>query len=202
VSKIVRLGIVLFVITAVTGLILGGVYTMTLEPIRAAKEREKMEALSATLPGATDFKKIEVKGAPGIIKEVNEGTADGKVIGYNITVTPKGYSGPIEMVVGISSDGRLMDIRILAHNETPGLGAKAPGPAFSGQFKNKKADALKVTKTAPASDNEIQAISGATITSTAVVTGVNAALDYWKTVIREGGNTAPGGLASKKGEGK
>ena len=187
-SKIIRLGVVLFIITAVTGLILGGVYTMTLEPIRTAKEREKMEALAATLPGATDFKTVKITGNPGIIKEINEGTSGGKLVGYTITVTPKGYGGPIEMVVGISSEGQLMDIRILTHNETPGLGAKAPDPAFSGQFKNRKVSRLNVTKTSAASDNEIQAISGATITSTAVVTGVNAALNYWKINLNGGGN--------------
>ena len=60
-AKIIRLSLVLLLITAVTGIILGAVYTMTLEPIRAAKEREKMEALAATLPGAKEFKSIEVK---------------------------------------------------------------------------------------------------------------------------------------------
>ena len=54
-AKILRLGAVLFIITAVTGLILGGVYTMTLEPIRSAKEKEKMAALAETLPEASDF---------------------------------------------------------------------------------------------------------------------------------------------------
>ena len=114
-----------------------------------------------------------------MIKEVNRGSANGETVGYNITVTPKGYGGLIEMVVGISDEGRLTDIKILSHTETPGLGAKAADPAFSGQFHEKIVEKIVVTTTPPAADNEIQAISGATITSEAVASGVNAALGYW-----------------------
>ena len=179
-AKIIRLSLVLLLITAITGIILGAVYTVTLEPIRKVKEREKMEALAATLPGAKEFKTLPVKGDAGIILEINEGSAAGAVVGYNFTVTPKGYAGPIEMVVGEAKDGRLMDIKILKHAETPGLGAKATEPLFSGQFKNKSVPKIEVSKTPPASTSEIQAISGATITSRAVAAGVNTALDYWK----------------------
>jgi len=187
VAKIIKLSIILFVITLVTGMILGGVYTMTFEPIQTAKQNEKMQALSATLPGATDFKPVTIKGNPGIIKEINEGSANGKLIGYNFTVTPKGYGGPVEIVAGISKEGRLMDIKILSHKETPGLGAKARDLPFAGQFRNKKAEELTVTKTAVSNENEIQAISGATITSKAVVTGINSAIAYWKQNLRAGG---------------
>ena len=193
-AKIIKLSFILLIITLVTGILLGGVYTMTLEPIRVAKESAKMEALAATLPGAADFKTIDIKGDPGIIKEINEGSANGELIGYNFTVTPKGYAGPVEVVVGINRDGQLMGIKVLNHKETPGLGAKSTEPAFSGQFKDKKADELTVTKTSPSNDNEIQAISGATITSRAVASGVNAALKYWKINYKDGGpaiQTAP-----------
>mgnify|MGYP000866834195 CR=1 FL=1 len=179
-AKILKLGAVLFVITAVTGLVLGGVYTMTLEPINIAKEKEKAEALAQTLPEASEFEGIEIQQGQGVIKEVNRGLANGETVGYNITVTPKGYSGLIEMVVGISKEGKLANIKILSHTETPGLGAKAAEPAFSGQFRDKKTDELTVTKTSPGKDSEIQAISGATITSRAVTSGVNTALKYWK----------------------
>jgi electron transport complex protein RnfG len=187
VAKIFKLSIILLVITMATGIILGGIYTITLEPIRMAKQNEKMEALAATLPGATVFKPVSIKGDPGIIKEINEGSADGQLIGYNFTVTPKGYGGPVELIAGISKDGQLMDIKILNHKETPGLGAKAKDQPFAGQFKDKKVDELAVTKTPVSKENEIQAISGATITSRAVVSGVNAALTYWKQNLREGG---------------
>ena len=178
-AKILKLAAVLFVITAITGLVLGGVYTMTLEPIKTAKEKEKMEALAQTLPEASDFESLDHPQGQSVIKEVNRGSANGEIVGYNITVTPKGYGGLIEMVVGISDEGRLTDIKILSHTETPGLGAKAADPAFSGQFHEKNVEKIIVTTTPATADNEIQAISGATITSEAVASGVNAALGYW-----------------------
>lgn len=187
-AKILKLGVVLFIITAVTGLILGGVYTMTLEPISAAKEKEKMAALAETLPQATDFEKSDYRQNNSIIKEINKGSADGKAVGYNITVTPKGYGGLIEMMVGISNDGELIGIKILTHNETPGLGAKSTDPAFSDQFKQKDVDRIEITKTKPAAKNEVQAISGATITSRAVADGVNTALEYWAKNLKGEGN--------------
>lgn len=180
-AKIFKLSLVLFVITAVTGLILGAVYTVTLEPIRFTKEKEKMEALAATLPGATEFKQVELSDkSPHHIKEINEGSKDGELIGYNITVESKGYAGPIEMIVGISKEGELMDSKILNHSETPGLGAKAALPPFNEQFRKKQVERLVVTKNPPASADEISAISGATITSNAVVYGINAALLCWR----------------------
>lgn len=177
-GKILKLGFILLLITAVTGVILGGVYTLTLEPIRMTRERQKLEAFAATLPGAKDFKTLELNGDAGLVQEVNEGSAEGAVIGHNVTVAPKGYSGQIEMIVGVTSGGELKGIKILNHTETPGLGAKAAEPAFAGQFTDKAVPEVKVVKTPPQSDEEIEAISGATITSDAVATGVNAALKY------------------------
>lgn len=178
-AKILKLGIVLFVFTALTGLILGGVYTMTLEPIAAAKEKEKMAALAETLPEASDFEAVALQQGQNVVKEVNKGSANGKTVGYNITVTPKGYGGLIEMVVGINLNGRLTGIKILSHNETPGLGAKAAEPAFSGQFKqkdiNKGVDKKVVTKAKPGAKNEAQAVSGASKSSWAVAEGTKKA---------------------------
>ena len=105
--KIVKYGLILFAITAATGLILGGVYTMTLEPIRLVQEQEKNEALASTLPGATEFKAVEIKDGNPMITEIYEGSANGEIKGYNFTVTPKGYAGLITTVVGVNNEGRL-----------------------------------------------------------------------------------------------
>ena len=178
--KILKLGAVRFIITAVTGLILGAVHTVTLEPIREAQAREKNDALKATMPGAQEFKEVKLTGDAGIIKEIYEGTANGKTVGYDFTVTPKGYGGPLKIIVGVGNDGRVKDLRILTSSETPGLGAKAAQEPFAGQFREKVAKVLTVTKTPPTADTEIQAISGATITSLAVTRGVNTAIEYWQ----------------------
>lgn len=186
-TKTMRLGAVLFTITAVTGLILGGVHSLTREPIRAAGERVKAEALTATLPGAIDFKKIEIKGESGMIREINEGISGDAVVGYNFTVITKGYGGMIEFVIGISSDGVIKGMKILSHTETPGLGAKAAEPNFADKFILKRAPSVTVVKGPAGRDNEIQAISGATRTTKAVASGVNAALAYWEEHFKEGG---------------
>ena len=88
--------------------------------------------------------------------------------------------------MGLTREGSVRAIRILNQSETPGLGAKASEPSFSGQFADRNSLPLAVVKQPAAEPNEIQAISGATITSTAVVTGVNAASEYWKRNIGGG----------------
>jgi electron transport complex protein RnfG len=181
-KKILRLGRILFTVAAVTGVILGVVYEITLEPIRRTQERLFGEALSGALPEARSFSPVMLApDANPVITNAQEALDDdGRSVGYCLTVTPKGYGGPIEIVVGITEAGKLRAIQILSHSETPGLGAKAPLPAFSGQYENRGSEQLILVKTAPAGDDEVQAISGATITSTAVTDGVNAALDYWR----------------------
>ena len=187
VQKIFKLGLILFIVTAITGLILGVVYEITASPIKQTQERLKNEALSGALPEAENFSLLELApGAPDIVKEVQGGTKDGVGTGYCITVSPKGYGGPIEIVVGIASDGALRAIRILNQTETPGLGAKAADAAFTNQYSEKQVERMAVVKTTPSTPDQIQAISGATITSEAVTLGVNTALEYWQTNLRGG----------------
>ena len=184
-KKIISLGVTLFIITAVTGTILGVVRDITLEPIRATQEKLREEALRGALPEAEEFSTLELaEGAESIIKDVQEGFSAGNTAGYCVTVLPRGYAGPIELVAGITNDGNLRAIRIMNQSETPGLGAKAVLPIFYEQFKD--AAQITVVKVAPAAPGEIQAISGATITSDAVATGVNAALSYWKNHLAPG----------------
>jgi electron transport complex protein RnfG len=184
-KKIVSLGLTLFAVTAITGFILGVVHDITLEPIRLTQEKLKNEALKGALPEADEFSPLELaEGADPMIKDVQKAASGGAVSGYCITVAPRGYAGPVELTAGITNDGNLRAIRILNQSETPGLGAKAAQEEFYGQFKD--AGEIKVVKTKPASPGEIQAISGATITSNGVASGVNAALSYWKDHLATG----------------
>lgn len=186
-KKIVSLGFILFTVTAITGLILGVVHDITAIPIQKTQERLKKKALTTALPEADDFSQIQMKqGVSEIVKEVQEARKGSLPTRYCITVTPKGYAGTIEIVVGITVEGKLRAISILNQSETPGLGAKAPQPAFSGQFENKDVEKLIVVKSSPGTAGEIQAISGATITSNAVTNGVNEALSYWRENLRGG----------------
>ncbi|MCM0649912.1 RnfABCDGE type electron transport complex subunit G [Clostridium swellfunianum] len=180
----IRLGVILLIITAIAGLLLGAAHSVTLEPIAKQEQMTKATAMKEILPKADEFK-VKETAVEGIIKEVNEGLASGKTSGYAIKVAPKGYGGAVELMVGISTEGKVEGIKILSHSETPGLGANAPQPKFSGQFKGKPiAKELTVVKKAPSADNEIEAITGATITSKAVTNGVNEAVQFYNSKLK------------------
>ena len=105
--------------------------------------------------------------------------ASGNELGYAFTVTTsEGYGGDIQFAMGIQDDGTLNGISILSIGETAGLGMNADKPEWKGQFAGKKAEVFSVTKDGATSDDQINAISGATITSRAVTNAVNAAVYF------------------------
>ena len=107
--------------------------------------------------------------------------AEGNALGYVITVTAKdGSQGSITFSVGIQNDGTVNGYSITDISETPGLGMKAEEEDFYSQFQNKKVDNFTVVKNAPSSDDEIEAITGSTITSKAMANGCNAAICYFQ----------------------
>ena len=186
-KKSLHLGGTLFLVTAVTGLVLGLVQWSTADAIRAAQDKERAQALMGVMPDAESFRPLALaSGADPAVLGIEEGVKGTETVGHCITVSSKGYGGPIDIVVGLTREGSVRAIRILNQSETPGLGAKASEPSFSGQFADRNSLPLAVVKQPAAEPNEIQAISGATITSTAVVTGVNAASEYWKRNIGGG----------------
>ncbi|EDS77400.1 RnfABCDGE type electron transport complex subunit G [Clostridium massiliodielmoense] len=198
-KETLMLGLKLLIITAIAGLVLGWAYKITLEPINNQNIKTNNEAMNEVLPSAKEFAKIaaqEVKPGEKVDKqlqkdspviEVNKGQNSGKVAGYAIKVGTKGYGGKIEMMVGISNGGKVEGIKILSHNETPGLGAKAPEPDFSDQYKGKEIKTpLEVVKGKASKENDIAAITGATITSKAVTKGVNDAIEYYNKELKGG----------------
>ena len=180
----IRLGLILLLITGVAAFLLGGAFEITKAPIAASIEADKQAAMKEILPTADKFEKADVK-ANDKVSEVNAGMKGTEIAGYAIKVAPKGYGGPVEIMVGLSADGKVTGIKILSHTETPGLGANAPEPKFSDQYKNKPTkDKLQVVKTVPSKENQIQAITGATITSKAVTLGVNDAIDFYNASLK------------------
>ena len=113
--------------------------------------------------------------------------ASGNELGYAFTVTTsEGYGGDIQFAMGIMDDGTLNVISILSIGETAGLGMRANTDAFKDQFKDKKVDKFEYTKTGATADNQIDALSGATITTNAMTNGVNAGLCAFQ--YEKGGN--------------
>jgi RnfABCDGE-type electron transport complex G subunit len=130
----------------------------------------------AVLGAAETFAPVEV-GADSGIDSCYEGKAGGETVGYVAQVTVKGYGGPIELMVGMDLNGVLTGVSVggAQFSETPGLGAKAQESAFTDQFAGLKTPVGEGT-------NTIDAISGATITTGAVVSGVNQCAEFMKTL--------------------
>ena len=106
------------------------------------------------------------------------------MLGYVITVTNhEGYGGDIKVSTGIFSDGTVKGIEMLSIGETAGLGMKATEDDFKDQFKDKLVELFTVTKSGSSNDSEIDALSGATITSNAVTNAVNSALVYYQNML-------------------
>lgn len=185
--EIISVSFRLFIITAVTTLCLALVNSMTAGVIKANAEKAQHEAQKEVLPAALEFKKTEAseKNIPegtknGVrIESLNVGIANGNGVGYIATmISNAGYGGDIKVMVGIDSDGSVTKVKILQSSETAGLGQNASKPEFINQF-NGKSGSLSVVKNkaADGESGEIAAISGATVTSRAVTSCVNAALE-------------------------
>lgn len=185
----------LMLITLIAGLLLGAVYEITKEPIAKENQRAKEEAYKAVFADADSFEEIsfdadqvqkELDGQ-GLDASINEAMkvldASGQQLGYVLTVTDhEGYGGDIQYAMGVQSDGTLNGISFLSISETAGLGMKAKEDSFRKQFEGKNVDQIVYTKNGASADNEIDALSGATITTNAVTNGVNAGLYYVHTL--------------------
>ena len=178
-KDILKLGVTLFAICAVAALVLGVTNNITAPVIEERNIQASNEARKIVLSEADEFKELDGMNSD-IVLEVYEGIKDGQVIGYTIKTSSKGYGGAIELMVGISKDGKITGVEIGNHSETPGLGSKATEPMFKNQYVDKDvSNSLLVVKGSANNDNEISAISGATITSNGVTSGVNAAMKIY-----------------------
>lgn len=166
---IVRLTVTLLAICAVVAAVLAGVNMITKDKIAAIEVQKTQNAIAQVLPNTSGLQQLPLTGEAGIVQAVY--TAGGN---YAVQVAPGGFNGEVTMMVGVS-EGAVTGISVISHTETPGLGAvaaaqNAKGEAFRGQFVGQSGTLVI--------GEQIDAMSGATITSTAVVTGVNAALAY------------------------
>ncbi|MEW4414745.1 RnfABCDGE type electron transport complex subunit G [Clostridium sp. AN503] len=193
--------LVLFAITLVAGACLGGVYGMTESVIAQREQDAKEEAYRTVLADAASFETDDLTEllATGneeiaglgygnvVVDEAVTGLdASGALVGYVVTATSKdGYGGNITVSVGIQADGTVAGVEFLTLAETAGLGMNAQKPEWKGQYAGKNVDAFTVTKNGASADNEINAISGATITSNAVTGAVNGAVFFAKNCLAQ-----------------
>ena len=204
-NSAIKDALILVAITLVSGLLLGLVNMLTEEPIRIQKEQAVIESCNAVFPTEQGFAEVSTFELTGYVPSESltavlskDGLSignvykavgtDGSVAGYAIEVTSaEGYGGDIRLMCGITSDGILRGVSILEISETAGLGMRA-GDVLVPQIHNLDVDHIVFTKTGKTSSNEIDAISGATITTTAFVNCVNAVLDVTEELFpMEGG---------------
>ena len=178
-----RLGITLFIIAGIMGLILGGANALTKDLIASKIDEVNRAAYGAVLPDVdtANLEPLEVENAyADRILEIYCASETG----YAFRVSTQGYGGAVIVAVGIDNSGTITGIQILGHSETPGVGGNASDPSFTDQFIGKN-ETLTVVK-GEAGANTISAISGATITSRSVTESVNTALTYFQEILKGG----------------
>ena len=171
VGYILRLTFVLLLITAVVAGLLGVVNYFTKDTIAELRTQKAKDAMEQVL-AAESYTPMDCSDG-GIVTEAFR--ADD--LGYVVRVSPSGFGGAIDMMVGISSEGAVTGVVIVSHTETASLGANCTREEFRAQYPGAK-EALSVDK----DGGTIEALTGATVTSRAVTEGVNAALAFVKEV--------------------
>lgn len=196
-NNIVRLGVILCIVSAVAAGVLALTNNITKDRIRISEEKASSgpEVAQAVIPGSVSF---DVYDDPGLIDKIKAENdkfvelrickdSSGKELGYGIRTlsTVPGYGGNIEMFVGISTDGKIEGMKVVAHSETAGLGTKILEPKFQGQFTGRAADTqINVSKNNP-KDDEILAVSGATRSSKSITSAINNAMEIYNKYLKK-----------------
>lgn len=182
-STFVTMVTTLSIVALVAAALLGGVYEVTKEPIRLAELRKRNEAIEAVVPAfdTVPSDQIVKYGIDGDTLTLYPAVKDGQVVGTAVeTFTNSGFSGEFKLMVGFDNEGAIVDIAVLKHSETPGLGDKMERAKsdFHVQFMGKHPDEfnLAVTK----DNGDVDAITASTISSRAYCEAVERAYEAWK----------------------
>lgn len=193
-KDILKTGLILLIISFIAAMSLALTNEVTKDKIIEQRMMANELAKKEVLPTAIRFEditgdlatEITEKFAPIVESYVGYDGSD-EIVGYVFKSRPTGFGGPMEVVTGINLNSEVTGLRVGSHQETPGLGAKGTDAAFYEQYASKSAaELIGVSKTA-ALGNDIQAITGATITSDAITVGANASIDAFHMIIEQGG---------------
>jgi len=157
-KEVIRYGFILAIICVIAAGLLAGVNALTKEKIISQAQAEEDASLKEVVPQASSFELVKSGDEILYYRALD---SEKKLIGVVFKAAGKGYSSTIETMVGLLKDGRINAIKVLSQNETPGLGTRVVEPSFSGQFANKK------------DLSQVQAITGATISSKAIIDAIN-----------------------------
>ena len=188
--------VALTLIAAIAGIALSGVFSMTKDTIEEQKAMAERASYNEVCPGTEKFETSEAaKAKLEELNGANWGTeygttrineafvgkdASGNITGYALSVSSKGFGGDVTMALGLTPDGAVNKIAFTELNETAGLGMRANEDSFKDQFVGRSGSVAYGT-------DGLEAMSGATVTSTAVKNAVNAGLNFYETVMK-GGN--------------
>lgn len=218
-SPLIKNSLILALITLVAGILLGGIYEITKEPRQKQHEIAKNNAYKAVFENNEAFKDIDISklefeeidldtltnlndlleknglsGKAVIDSCVKAIDKENNIVGFVINVTAKtGYGGDISFSVGYQHNMMVTGISILSISETPGLGMKAKEASFLNQYTNKTGRFAVDKDNSAGKDNQIDSISGATITSRAMTDGVNAANVAMECIISGSDSSVNGG---------
>ena len=170
-KEIVRYGVTLSSICLIAAGLLAGVNSLTRSKILAQAQADEESSLQEVIPQAAKFLPVKKNNALLYYKAIDK---DAKFMGVVFKAYADGYASDIETLVGLLKDDTITAIKVLSQNETPGLGTQVSEESFLKQFNHKSIAGL----------NEVQAITGATISSTAVIDAVKEKATKIKELIK------------------
>lgn len=171
-KEMIRYGFILATVCIIASSLLSCMNLLTRARIIDQAQDEEMAGLRDVVPEGERFEEVQSKQEVLYYKAYDK---DGRFIAVAFKAQGKGYSGIVETMAGMTKDGVITGIKILNQNETPGLGAKIVEPAFTARFSNKEAWEL----------NNVQAITGATISSRAVIDSIKKKAEEIKGLIKD-----------------
>lgn len=178
--KFLKPGLVLLIVGVLAAAALGFTNEITKKTIEEQRIAAREAAMKVIIPEAKSFEETEDP------KYYWAKDADGTVIGAIVFTYPNGFGGPVEVITGVGVDGTVKGVRMGNHTETPDLGSRAKNPEFYEQYTGKSTEQpIVVIKIGEPKENEIIAITGATVTSNAMTSGVMEAIEIFN---QKGGN--------------
>jgi len=182
IDSILKPTLALFMITLVAAIIMGLAYIVTEEPIIQARQQSEMDAIASLIPGNFSMEFVYLEDHDSSLTRLTISyDAAGERLGYVFSAAPGGYSGAVFMMVAINPAGMIDGVRIISHTETPGLGSHITADWFLGSFEGRSGHLTASSN--PTSLQEIDLIASATISTNAVLRGVNDAMEYFQTEL-------------------
>lgn len=178
-KEIVKVIVTMVLVSAIAAAALAATYTPTQNQLKILQEEQKKAAMKELLPQAADFEpvtgsQVDSEGNP-VVLYYRGVDASGNTVGYAVQRQQVGAQGMIELMTGMSADfATITGFQVMKHSETPGLGSLITTDAFRGQFVDLPLSDVSLTK----NGGKINALTGATISSQAVVDGLHSSVDY------------------------